>query len=598
MTDLPLLSGRQDEYLRHLGFRRNPFPVAPDVEHLFLPPRTDALLTEILHGIYTRKGFMVITGEVGLGKTTLSQHILNFLEEEGNVETSLVLNTFLQGTELLDEIIRDFGIQTEEASLQGRLSVLNHFLMERYEAGSNCALIIDDAQNLSLESLELIRMISNLETNASKLVQILLVGQPEFQEKLDTHSLRQLKSRIMIHATVEPLDKDGLRQYIFFKMSAAGGNGGITLSDNCFGLLHTLTEGNPRLVNRLMDRTLYGLFAYNTTCVNRKLLTEVATEIGLSIPPSPSRWPQPRLVRDAVAVCAVVGLIAVFLTGQPGNFSPEASQTTSSSLETPYANAAPPAHGTMPPPRKRSAISGVLPEVQRFLAYYELESHTDAFTEALETGFGPIEERIWNESGYRLVQLPERTTDIKGHYRILRQVTAEGEVKRLLFWRPNYWIDIFAPGEKSEKILALQNQLVRVKVYHSEPDGIVGNQTVISLSSFQKRHRLPVTGQPDVATLFFLSQIAGDLQWGIQIASLQRVEDATALMDSLSRKGFESSVKPLQTGNGSSWQVVRVGPLTRYADAEIQQHNILTQLNLTGRIVQFSPSDQASVHKG
>lgn len=595
--DLPLLSGRQDEYLRYLGFRRNPFPVAPDVEHLFLPPRMDTLLTEILHGIYTRKGFMVITGEVGLGKTTLSQHILNILEEEGSVETALVLNTFLQGSELLDEIIRDFDIQTDASTHQGRLAVLNQFLIERYQTGNNCAVIIDDAQNLSLESLELIRMISNLETDASKLVQILLVGQPEFQEKLDTHALRQLKSRIMIHATVEPLDQDALRQYVFFKMSAAGGSGGITVPENCFGLMHQLTDGNPRLVNRLMDRTLYGLFAYNTTRVSRQLLTEVAMEIGLSVPTVEWRH---RVIRSTIGAFAIMGLVSVLLAGKQlltDNTDPVKADNppTEIAYSEPTPPAQPMAKADLPEPAE---IPPAPPEIQQFLAYYGLESHLEDFTKALETGLGELEQRVWQESGYRLIQLPEQTEAVKGGYRVLRQVSADGIVKRLLFWQPNYWIDSFSPGDRGEPILALQKQLALIHFYHADPDGIVGKQTITSLIGFQKRYNLPATGQPDATTLFFLSQIAGDLQWGIQVASLQRKEDASALMYSLSRKGFKSFVKPLPSGSGPAWQVVRIGPLASYADAKTQQLNILTQLNLTGRIIQFSSTEQETTRKG
>lgn len=666
MTDLPLLNGRQDEYLRYLGFRRNPFPVAPDVEHLFLPPRTDTLLTEILHGIYTRKGFMVITGEVGLGKTTLSQHILNILEEDGEVETALVLNTFLQGTELLGEIIRDFGIETTESSHQGLIMVLNHFLIERYQAGRNCALIIDDAQNLSVESLELVRMISNLETNASKLVQILLVGQPEFQDKLETHSLRQLKSRIMIHATVEPLDRDALRQYVFFKMSAAGNSGGVIVPESCVGLMHQLTHGNPRLVNRLMDRALYGLFAYNTTRVTHSLLKEVAAEMALLAPKTPW-WSHSG--RIFMAAFAIIGLLNVLLTGQqwlfkrvdtgslhqprevydvPNERQPSPLATRMTSL--PHAQNVPPpqegsdterpqerisleqqqarihaeeppqapiqserlpavVHASPPsPPRtlhdhssnlptnlpkfsEQAAISPALSAVQQFLAYYDLEAYAIEFTEGLTGGLAWVAQHIWEKHGYRLIQLPIRTTGIQGRFRMLRHTTSDDQEVRLLFWRPNYWIDTFEVGKKSETILALQQQLREVSFYHASPDGIVGTQTIASLMRFQKRHRLPVTGEPDDGTLFLLNQMVGDFQWSIQIASLQRLEDASALINALSRKGFKSFVESVQTQNGQSWQTVRVGPLDSYADAEAQQRDIMNKLKLMGRIIQSRPVD-------
>ncbi|MBF0625468.1 MAG: AAA family ATPase [Magnetococcales bacterium] len=273
----------REAYLDFLGLSRNPFPVSPDSDHFFMPARIDALIGEIQHAILTRKGFMVITGEVGLGKTTISQRLLRLLEADG-VETALVFNTFLQGSDLLDEIIRDFGIPAVAGGLPARMESLNRFLMERYAAGGNCAILIDDSQNLSAESLELIRMISNLETNAEKLVQILLIGQPELLVKLDAHELRQLKSRVVIHAQVSAYDLEELKQYVFFKLNAVGSRGNVVIGDRSFRLIHALTQGNPRRVNNLMDRSLYGLFAYNTNRVTNRLLLEVAKEIGFGRP--------------------------------------------------------------------------------------------------------------------------------------------------------------------------------------------------------------------------------------------------------------------------------------------------------------------------
>ncbi|MBF0186810.1 MAG: AAA family ATPase [Magnetococcales bacterium] len=282
-SELAAMASQREAYLDFLGLQKNPFPVAPDVDSFYLPSRIDSLIAETLHCIQTRKGFMILTGEVGLGKTTISQRLLRIMEGQ-QIETALVLNTYLQGLDLLAEINRDFGIEVDDAVPQRHLSVLNDFLMDRYHKGINCALVVDDAQNLTKDSLELIRMISNLETNAEKLVQILLVGQPELEEKLNSHELRQLKSRVVVHGRVQPLSLDDLKQYAFFKINAAGGHGGITIPDRAFRLIHELTDGNPRLINKLMDRALYGLFAYNTSKMSRALIQEISEEVGLSPP--------------------------------------------------------------------------------------------------------------------------------------------------------------------------------------------------------------------------------------------------------------------------------------------------------------------------
>ncbi|MBF0284124.1 MAG: AAA family ATPase [Magnetococcales bacterium] len=282
-ADVAAMAAQREAYLDYLGLHHNPFPVVPDIDHFFLPARIDALIAEILHSIYTRKGFMVITGEVGLGKTTVSRRILQIMDDQ-KVETALVFNTFVQGTELLEEINRDFGIVSEGKSLQNLLAVLNTFLLERFASGKNCAVIIDDAQNLTLDSLEMLRLISNLETNSDKLVQLILVGQPELMAKLNAHELRQLRSRIVVLAEVAPYTVEEMKQYIYFKLNAAGSRGTLTIPERSFRLMHLLTGGNPRRINILLDRCLYGLFAYNTMQLSQRLVTEVAGELGMHRP--------------------------------------------------------------------------------------------------------------------------------------------------------------------------------------------------------------------------------------------------------------------------------------------------------------------------
>ncbi|MBF0144168.1 MAG: AAA family ATPase [Magnetococcales bacterium] len=315
VSELSVTAQQREAYLDFLGLKRNPFPVSPDIENFFLPSRLDSLITEILHSIHTRKGFMVITGEVGLGKTTISRRLLRILDE-GGVATALIFNTYFQGSELLDEIIRDFGIGSGlPVRPQERMTALNDFLIEQYRAGVNCAIVIDDAQNLNRESLELIRMISNLEANAEKLVQILLVGQTELEESLNAHELRQLKSRIVVHARVVPFDRDELKQYVFFRLNASGAHGNLTITDGAFRLAQELTEGNPRLVNKLFERCLYGLFAYNSTRLTARLIKEVAPEVGMTRPPVPWRRLALRFGLPVAGAALATGVVAALLGG-------------------------------------------------------------------------------------------------------------------------------------------------------------------------------------------------------------------------------------------------------------------------------------------
>ncbi len=184
----------ETKYLDYFGLSFNAFPVVPDVDNFFLSRNIDQVITEIVHGIDTRKGFMVLTGEIGLGKTTICRKIMKILEEK-QVETSLVFHTAYQDVELLREINFDFGLEAGTLDLGSQMKSLNNFLLSKNAEGKNCTIIIDDAQNLSHKSLELVRMISNLETDHQKLVQILLIGQPELIDKLNSPDLQTKKNK-------------------------------------------------------------------------------------------------------------------------------------------------------------------------------------------------------------------------------------------------------------------------------------------------------------------------------------------------------------------------------------------------------------------
>ena len=590
-TYQPTLAAQQDDYLKFLGFQRNPFPIAPDVDHFFLSGPVNVLLTEILHGISIRAGFMVITGEVGLGKTTISQHILKILDKDTHVETALILNTFVQGVDLLDAIIRDFGIQLDgglpkagsggqggDESPQERIAILNRFLMERYEANINCVIIIDDAQNLNPWSLELIRLISNLEVNAHKLVQILLVGQTELQEKLNAHAMRQLKSRVMVHARVEPYDVNTLQQYVFFKMSSSGGNGSITIPRRSFRLLHELTQGTPRLINQLMGRVLYGLSAYNTVNVTPRLIMDVAREIDFALGDvNRFRWIR---AGGAAALCVAAGIGAavVFAPGWGGRKAPEAvAQEQAAPVQAPVVAAAP------PPP-----VVTVSPQVQRFFDSHGLARYADTFAKSLAEGrLEEVERRIRDETGYRLVRLTALPDETRKRFQTLRYTPRTGEVQNLLFWKPSYWFDHFDDGLRSEKVLVMQKQLARLDHFWSEPDGVVRGKTTAALTRFQQKNHLPATGKPDVATLFLLNQAAGAPTWGVQVGRSMKPEEASELMGSLIQKGYKSiiTVDPANSGRGR--QMVQVGPLPSYDDAEERRRELIGQLNLTGTIVEY-----------
>ena len=266
------------DHLHFLGLAYNPFPVAPDDENFYISEHIDQILSVIIHGVVARKGFIVLTGDVGLGKTTISRKIIGILENKG-VETSLVFHTAYQDKELLREINRDFGLETESMLFGDQMRLLNDFLLQQDSLDKNCAIIIDDAQNLNIESIELIRMISNLEKNQRKLVQILLIGQPELMEKLNSPYLRQVKSRVIIHEEARPLNQVELTNYLMFKLNAAGNKGQIEVAPKALKRIHNHCRGNFRRLNTLMDRCLYAAYLHNTTEIGEDIVKQASSDL-------------------------------------------------------------------------------------------------------------------------------------------------------------------------------------------------------------------------------------------------------------------------------------------------------------------------------
>jgi general secretion pathway protein A len=282
-----------------LGMSRNPFPPTPDAQGYFFTEQLSSDFAETLHCIRSRKGFVLITGEVGLGKSTFVRNVIDTVVQE-NTAVSLVLNTFLQGGALLAAINDDFGLPREHsngdaAALDGNLAVqltrLNAFLLSCASVGKNCLLIIDDAQNLNRQSLELVRLLCNVETGQEKLLQIVLVGQPELLDTLNEPSLRQLKSRIVKHVQLLGLTMSDTSRYIDYRMIQAGlgaevdagGSQQIHLRPEAVTTLFSATLGNPRRLNLVMDRCLYGLVANRSRVVTQELVRAGVAETTVTV---------------------------------------------------------------------------------------------------------------------------------------------------------------------------------------------------------------------------------------------------------------------------------------------------------------------------
>lgn len=254
-------------YESFFGFREMPFNITPDPKFLFLSPTHMNALQYLRYGIRERKGFIVLTGEVGCGKTTLCRKLLDELDPE-KYETALILNPRLTETQLLKAILTELGENAKARSRSDLLNQLNHALLDRIHQGKDIVLIIDESQNLTFDALEHIRLLSNLETDKQKLLQILLIGQPELKEKLAHKRLRQLKQRILVHYDLSPLTEEQMVHYIQHRLSMAGGMGRPGFTSYAYRKIFKSSRGIPRMINNLCDKSLLSAFTRSSDNVS------------------------------------------------------------------------------------------------------------------------------------------------------------------------------------------------------------------------------------------------------------------------------------------------------------------------------------------
>ena len=250
-------------YTSHFKLRENPFSLTPDPKYLFLSRQHREALNHLIYGIKEKKGFIVVTGGIGTGKTTLSRALLSGMDP--SVETALIFNSYLSDMELLEVINQEFRIPLTgvERTKRRYIDALNAFLLANHRAGKNAVVLIDEAQNLSRNVLEQIRMLSNLETETEKLLQIVLVGQPELRDLLAQPSLRQLNERISVRYHLDALLEDDVPDYIVHRLTVAGNTGHLSFADDAFGKIYDFSRGNPRRINILCDRALLIAYAGN-----------------------------------------------------------------------------------------------------------------------------------------------------------------------------------------------------------------------------------------------------------------------------------------------------------------------------------------------
>jgi type II secretory pathway predicted ATPase ExeA len=267
-------------YKEFYGLRANPFNVNPDPRYLFLTRHTEEALACLTYGIQSRKGFVLLTGEVGTGKTTLINKLLEWLRLQ-QVATAFIFNSRLNTTNFLDYMIADFGIACDSKAKSQILLRLYNWLLDRYRAGETAVLIVDEAQSLTDEVLEEIRMLTNLETFTEKLLQIVLVGQPELEQRLKQPHLRQLRQRLTLRAKTHPLTLEETKAYIQQRLRIAGSNGQQIFDPESVVAIHRYANGIPRVINLLCEHCLVSSFVDQQRVIAPPVVDSVARDFDL-----------------------------------------------------------------------------------------------------------------------------------------------------------------------------------------------------------------------------------------------------------------------------------------------------------------------------
>ncbi len=264
-------------YKEYFGFETKPFSITSDPAFLFYSKKHREAINVLRYGIKERVGFVEITGDIGCGKTTLCRAII--AELPPSVKTAYLFNSSLTEMQFLQTFVADLGLDTFKKNRYKLFADLNNFLISQLRNNANVVLIIDESQNLPMRLLEQIRMLSNLETDTDKLLQIVLVGQPELRQKLDHPLLTQLKQRIAIRCHITPLTENEVGDYIRHRLKIAGRDSKPALFDDAaIAEIYTFSQGVPRLINMICDKALLGAYAKQSNIVNQALLVESIEE--------------------------------------------------------------------------------------------------------------------------------------------------------------------------------------------------------------------------------------------------------------------------------------------------------------------------------
>jgi general secretion pathway protein A len=274
-------------YQAYFGFQDNPFNLSPDPAYLYRSRQHEEALANLIYGVQSRKGFVVLTGEVGTGKTTMLECLRDYLSVQ-RYRFAYIFNSRISSADFYEVIATDLELRCNKTSKTEVLYALNDFLVA--EAGQNrtVALLVDEAHNLDWDVLEEIRMLGNLETRNGKLLQVVLAGQPEFDRKIDASDLRQLKQRIVLRCMLKPFQEGETIEYVESRLRTAGMAVNTVFSRELLQEIHVRSQGIPRLINAICDNLLLTAFAMEQKAATLEMLDEVSADLRLE-------WPGRRL---------------------------------------------------------------------------------------------------------------------------------------------------------------------------------------------------------------------------------------------------------------------------------------------------------------
>ena len=529
-------------YWEFFGFKEPPFALTPNPAFLFLSAPHQEAFAHLLFAIENRAGFIELSGEVGTGKTTIVRTLLNQLDRETH-RTALIFNPTLSPLGLFREINGEFGLPAAGGDLQELHQALNAFLLEENRTGNTVVLVIDEAQNLSIEVLEQIRLISNLETDRSKLIQIVLVGQPELRTLLARSELRQLDQRITVRYHLKPMDFPDTCDYIRHRIRfAAGGSEPLGFSPDAARRIFRFSGGLPRLINSACDRALLLAYTSEKREVSAAMARTCLAELRREAPRKRALWPR------ALAAGLVLAALAAALLALPGRGPAQAAKAV-----------APPKPAASSPRPEASA-----PKLSRELALQSLgavseqDNQLAALNAVLAAWRSPLlaEDALPAASLQTLARLRGmQATRVNGDLAAvarldapaLLQVAVPGAGNRLvaltgldqdavrvvpalagrstltraelaLIWNSGatiLWKDFHGlalrskPAERAAGVKSLQGLLKGSGCYQGPLNGTLGSKTAAAVSEFQRREQLPVDGKARGLTLLLLYRRAG-----------------------------------------------------------------------------------------